>query len=187
MRHSDSRPSIPSNPRGITTRRRIARVCALALSFTVLWTILGTLPGSLPGTSSLTPQTKAEPNFFEKARIEAQAIAAFQRMVTLWQEEVYFELYGEGTEASKERLDLETFAQRMVELAWVPNGELNPKHLKADYRFRTMVYVSARVPYRHKFNPNQRFTRDQTLILLYEDKRWRIDLIELIRSPYSGG
>jgi len=146
------------------------------------WVVLAVL-----GLAIGAPRAGAEPNFFEKRKIEAQAIAAFLRMITLWQEEVYFELYGEGTVASKERLDQESFAQRMVELSWVPNGELNPKHLKADYRFRTMVYVSARVPYRHKFNPNQRFTRDQTMILLRENDRWRVDLVELIRSPYSGG
>ena len=134
----------------------------------------------------MVPEALAEPNFFEQRRIEAKALEAFRRMITLWQEEVYFELYEEGMSASKARITQELFAQRMVELSWVPHGELNPKHLKASYRFRTVVYITARIPYRHKFNPDSRFSKQQTVVLLFEDGRWRLDLIELIRSPFSG-
>ena len=132
------------------------------------------------------PSARADPNFFEQRLIEAKALEAFKRMIILWQEEVYFELYAEGMSASKARVSQEEFAQRMVELSWVPYGDLNPKFLKATYRFRTVVYLSVRVPYRHKFNPENRFSKQQTLVLVYEEGRWRIDLIELIRSPFSG-
>jgi hypothetical protein len=99
---------------------------------------------------------------------------------------VYFELYDHGMAASKARITREEFAQRMVELSWVPEGELSPRHLKAQYRFRTVVYVSARIPYRHKFNPDNRFSREQTLLLLQEDGQWKVDLIALVRAPFSG-
>ena len=129
---------------------------------------------------------RAEPNTFEQRKIEAQALESFKRIVQLWQEEVYFELYDHGMAASKARISRADFAQRMVELSWVPEGDLNPTHLKAQFRFRTVVYVTARVPYRHKFNPDNRFSKEQTLLLLQEDGQWKVDLIALIRSPYSG-
>jgi hypothetical protein len=129
---------------------------------------------------------RADPNYFEQRRIEAQALETFRRIITLWQEEVYFELYDHGMAASKARITREEFAQRMVELSWVPEGELSPRHLKAQYRFRTVVYVSARIPYRHKFNPDNRFSREQTLLLLQEDGQWKVDLIALVRAPFSG-
>lgn len=129
---------------------------------------------------------RAEPNYFEQRRIEAQALEAFRRMVDLWREEVYFELYDDGIAASRARIGREEFAQRMVELSWVPDGELNPSHLKAAYRFRTIVYVTARMPYRHKFNPERRFAKDQTFLLQQEDGQWKVDLIALIRAPFSG-
>lgn len=132
------------------------------------------------------PVAWAESNFFEQRKIEAQALEAFQRVLRLWQEEVYFELYDFGMAESRARISREQFAQRMVELSWVPKGELNPKHLKTSFRFRTLVYITARVPYQHKFNPDRRFSKDQTMMLVQEEGQWRLDLIELIRSPYSG-
>lgn len=145
------------------------------------------LPCLLLGVLLLAPAVpQAEPNFFEQRKIEAQALETFRRVITLWQEEVYFELYDHGMAASQGRLSREEFAQRMVELAWVPEGELNPRFLKAEYRFRTVVYVTARVPYRHKFNPDNRFVKEQTLLLLREGGQWKVDLVSLIRAPFSG-
>lgn len=131
------------------------------------------------------PAGVASPNFFEQRKIEAQALDAFKRMLALWREEVYFELYDQGMEASKARITRENFAQRMVQLEWVPQGEPNPRYLTADYRFRTMAYVKVRVLYRNKFNPSQQFNKDQTFLLLQENGAWKVDLVELIRSPYG--
>ena len=129
---------------------------------------------------------RSEPNYFEKRKIELQALEAFKQVISLWREEVYFELYDSGMEESQARISREDFAQRMVELSWVPRGELNPKFLKLRYHFRTMVYVTARVPYRHKFDQTRAFSKDQTIVLVQEQGKWRVDLIELIRSPFSG-
>lgn len=126
-----------------------------------------------------------EPTRFEKQEVEAQALEAFRNIMGLWQEELYFELYDHGMEATKSRINLENFAQRMVELSWVPQGELNPKFLKSSFRFRTMVYVSARVQYRHKFNPDRTFFKDHTFLLLEEKGSWRVDLIQLVRAPFA--
>jgi hypothetical protein len=161
-----------------TMRRRARRPSRLAAMLAAAM-----LAAALLGP---TAALQAEPNYYEQRKIEAQALEGFKRVVQLWQEEVYFELYDHGMAASKARISREEFAQRMVELSWVPEGELNPTHLKARYRFRTAVYVTARIPYRHKFNPDNRFSKDQTLLMLQEDGQWKVDLIALIRSPYSG-
>jgi hypothetical protein len=131
------------------------------------------------------PVGQAAPNYFEQRKIEVQALDAFRRMLALWREEVYFELYDHGMEASKARITRENFAQRMVQLEWVPQGEPNPRYLTADYRFRSMAYVKVRVLYRNKFNPSQQFNKEQTFLLLQENGAWRIDLVDLIRSPYG--
>ena len=128
---------------------------------------------------------RAEPNPFEQRRIEARAMEAFRTILGLWREELYFELYDHGIETSKERISREAFAQRMVELSWVPIGELNPKFFKPTFRFRTMVYLEVRVQFRHKFNPESLFFKDHTFLLLQENGTWRIDLIRLIRSPFA--
>jgi hypothetical protein len=131
------------------------------------------------------PAGQAAPNHFEQRKIEAQALEAFRRMLTLWREEVYFELYDQGMEASKARITRENFAQRMVQLEWLPQGDPNPRYVSADYRFRTMAYVKVRVLYRNKFNPGQQFNKDQTFLLLQENGAWKVDLVDLIRSPYG--
>lgn len=170
------RPSAGTPPGGGWRRRarRIAPAVALIAIAVVALT-------SIPARTAWS-----EPNFFEKRKIELQALEAFKRIISRWREEVYFELYDSGMEESQGRITRQDFAQRMVELSWVPQGELNPKFLKLRYHFRTMVYVTARVPYRHKFDQTRAFSKDQTMVMVWENGQWRIDLIELIRSPYSG-
>ncbi len=141
--------------------------------------LAGALLGALPGAP------RAEPNPAERKKIAEQALESFKQMVNLWREELYFDLYDFGMEATKTRISREEFAQRMVRLSWVPEGELNPRFLKTDFRFRTMVYVRVRILYRNKFKPTETFSKDQTVLLLFEGKTWRIDLIQLVRSPYS--
>lgn len=128
---------------------------------------------------------QAEPTRYEKQNVEAQALEAFRRMLGLWKEELYFELYEFGMESTKKQVSMGIFAQRMVELAWVPHGELNAKFLKPKFRFRTMVYINARVEYRHKFNPDRKFLKDHTFLLFEENGTWRIDLVQLVRAPYA--
>lgn len=127
----------------------------------------------------------AEPNPFEQREIEQRALESFRRMVRMWQEELYFELYDLGIKSTQARISRQEFAQRMVELSWVPDGELNPRYLESVMRFRTMVYINTRIVYRNKFNPAERFSKDQVVLLLQEDGEWRLDLVALIRSPYA--
>ncbi|MEE8436559.1 MAG: hypothetical protein V3S64_17360 [bacterium] len=156
---------------------RIALTAALIVAVVTVVAAVTTIPARTAWS---------EPNFFEKRKIELQALEAFKEIISRWREEVYFELYDSGMEESQGRITRQEFAQRMVELSWVPRGELNPKFLKLRYHFRTMVYVTARVPYRHKFDQTRSFSKDQTMVMVWEKGKWRVDLIELIRSPYSG-
>jgi hypothetical protein len=139
---------------------------------------------ALVATAGWAAAAVADPGPQEQQKIEGQALEAFRRIMTLWREEVYFELYDRGTSASKARISREDFAQRMVKLDWLPSGEINPRYLKPQFRFRTIVYIQARIPYKNKFNAGDPFAKDQTLQLVQEDGQWRIDLIQLIRSPY---
>ncbi len=152
--------------------------CALLLALAVATASLAAL-GASAGAA------RAEPNTFEQRAIETQALEAFRAILGLWKEELYFELYDSGMETTKSRISREAFAQRMVELSWVPVGDLNPKFLKTRFRFRTMIYLTARLHYRHKFNPKLEFSKDHTFLLLEEAGTWRVDLIRLIRSPFA--
>jgi len=157
---------------GVFSRRVIWHASSTAVMVVVLTLALG-------GTG------RADPNPFEQEQIEARALEAFRVMVALWREELYFELYDLGSEATRGRITREEFAQRMVELSYVPKGELNPKYLKSKLRFRTLVYIATRIEYRHKFDVDRTFHRDHGFLLLEEDSAWRVDLIQLIRAPYA--
>ena len=158
---------------GLGQRAGVAALAGLVLQATLAFHLIA--PGQL----------QAAPTRFEKRKIEEQAVDAFRRIIGLWQEELYFELYDHGMETTKARISREEFAQRMVELSWVPATELNAKFLKGEFRFRTMVYVSARVQYRHKFNASSVFFKEHTFLLLEEAGTWRIDLIRLVRAPFA--
>ncbi len=162
------------------SRPRPARAVLTPLALPVLGLVL-TLGLLTVPAGTLT----AEPNAFEQKQIEAQALETFRRIINLWREEVYFELYDYGQTASRERIAQEAFAQRMVELDFVPGAAPNAKYITTEFRYRTAVYVTARVYYKHKFNPALSFTKDQTVLLLREGGRWRIDLVQLIRAPYT--
>lgn len=148
-----------------------------------LW-LLATLT-LLLAVPALPAAANAAVNRFEQEAIEAEAVEAFRAVHTLWREEVYFELYDTGTAASKGRISQTEFAQRMVESDWVPDGALNPRYLSATFRFRTMVYVTARLRFRNKFNPERTYEKDARLLLLKENGQWRVDLVQLIRAPFA--
>ena len=156
----------------------------LAALLSALLLVAGATSGGLPRAQAVPGITTAEPNAFEKANLEAAALQAFQRVLAMWREEVYFELYANGTQESRDRMVQENFAQRMVELAWVPDGVPNPKYITPDFRHRTMIFIKARVPYRHKFNPDKRFSKDQSFLMQMENGSWRVDLVQLVRSPF---
>lgn len=153
--------------------RGLARFTLAALACAVIWTLASAAPAS------------AEPNRFEERALEEEALRAFRQAITLWREELYFELYELGWDASKQRLPTEEFAQRMVELSWVPQGDPDPKFLKTDFRHRTMIYVYSRLLFQNKFIPDQRFSKDYSALMIKENGRWRVDLVQLVRSPYS--
>jgi hypothetical protein len=140
---------------------------------------------ALAATVLLASPAQAEPNLYEQRDLEEEALRAFRQSITLWREELYFELYEGGWEASKERVPVEEFAQRMVELSWVPQGDPDPKFLKTDFRHRTMIYVYSRLLFQNKFIPEQRFSKDFSALMLKENGRWRVDLVQLVRSPHS--
>ncbi|MDH4248204.1 MAG: hypothetical protein OEW39_10335 [Deltaproteobacteria bacterium] len=136
--------------------------------------------------STALPMTlHADPNKFDQQRIEAAALDAFHKVLSMWREEVYFELFANGTLESQLRLGQEGFAQRMVELSWVPDGIPNPKYQTTEFRHRTMVFIKVRIPYRNKFNPDKRFSKDQVLLMQQEGGTWRVDLVQLVRAPFE--
>lgn len=119
----------------------------------------------------------------ELETILAQSRGQFSEFLQLWQEERYFEMYDFGLRQSREQLSVEEFATRMVELDWVPVA-VDSEPLEVDFRYRTMVYVTATLQFRHKSFPELQYAKRQSFLLLQEDSGWRLDLLQMIRTPY---
>ena len=126
----------------------------------------------------------AEPNALEVEHLQKQVRKAFLSFIQLWQEERYFELYDLGPVQSQEQVSPEDFATRMVESDWVPTGLVDSEPLEIDFRFRTFIYVKATIAFKKKSNAQIRFKKRQTFLLLLENGKWRINLLQMIRSPF---
>lgn len=146
--------------------------------------LTGFLLAALAFGLALPAQAQAEPNRYEVEAIREEALATFLRIVDQWREELFFDIYDSGWADSHARISKEDFAQRMVELTWIPLDKPEPKYLKVEFRYRTLVYVSARITFKNKFNPDNTNTGDFRFIMLKEEGRWRVDLVQLLRMPY---
>lgn len=124
------------------------------------------------------------PTKYEINQIRETVDLAFRQFLQLWEEERYFELYDWGRKQSRDFISPEEFATRMVKLDWLPDSNADkPPHV-VSYRFRTLIYVDATIPFRHKTDKSLKFSKRQTFLLLWEDKRWRFDLLQMLRSPF---
>ena len=134
--------------------------------------------------SAVSEAVARQPTPAELKAIQKETMVVFQNFLQLWQEESYFELYKYGKQQSTNQMTIEEFATRMVELDWVPAGLFNKKIPEISYRYRTMLYVTAAIVFRHKSNLDLQFTKQQSFLLLKENGKWRFDLLQMIRSPF---
>ncbi|MBF0352908.1 MAG: hypothetical protein HQM11_17880 [SAR324 cluster bacterium] len=130
------------------------------------------------------PCALSAPTPLEMENIQGQVRQAFKEFIQLWRTERYFELYDYGTEQSRKKLTLEEYATRMVELNWVPVGDLKDEEMELSFVFRTMLYVNVPLEFKHKSNQSLQFKKKQAFLLMLENNKWRFDLLQMIRSPF---
>ena len=125
-----------------------------------------------------------QPTPAEIEAIRKETKIVFQTFLQLWQEERYFELYEYGKRHSRNQLTIEEFATRMVELDWVPVGLLSENIPVVNYHYRTLLYVDAAILFRHKSFMDLQLSKQQSFLLIKEEGKWRVDLLQMIRSPF---
>ena len=134
--------------------------------------------------SFLSNASPRQPTPAELENISKETKIVFQNFLQLWQEERYFELYEYGKRHSRNQLTIEEFATRMVELDWVPVGFLPGETPEVNYLYRTLLYVDAEILFRHKSIMDLQLSKQQSFLLIKEEGKWRVDLLQMIRSPF---
>ena len=125
-----------------------------------------------------------QPSPAELDAIQNETMVVFQNFLQLWREESYFELYNFGKQQSLNQITIEEFATRMVELDWVPVGLEIENKPAISYYYRTLLYVTAVIVFRHKSDLDLQFKKKQSFLLIKENGKWRFDLLQMIRSPF---
>jgi hypothetical protein len=120
----------------------------------------------------------------ERRRIESEATDAFNVILHLWKEGKYEDLYGHGHRKSQSSHSKEDFMSKMrkkvneMALSWE-----KVRDVEAEVVSRKLAYVKAKIGYRKKKGGETRFVTE-SYRMTHEDSQWRIDLSQLIRSPF---
>ena len=127
----------------------------------------------------------AEPNPYEDKLIKNQIKASFRHLMNIWKEELYFDMYDFGQKNSQKKLSKVEFAQRMVDLYWKPtlrSGAI--EKIKLDYR--SLAEVHSTIEFENKVNPERKIKKELFFIIIIENKKWKYNLAQLIKTPYDG-
>ncbi len=144
---------------------------------------------SLP-LPDVSPEQRAKDEFavlptpFEVETAKKQVKDMFKTLLRLWQEERYFEMYQMGYVSSQNTVEEQEFATRMVKLDYLPVFPEDEPTLELKFRYRSLIYVTTRLQFKHKTNNTIKFIKPHQFLLMYENGAWRVDLIQILRSPF---
>ena len=74
--------------------------------------------------------------------------------------------------------------RHIFSLSLVPEGFEEGESPEILYHYRTLLYVSAAIVFRHKSNFDLQFAKKQSFLMLKENGKWCFDLMQMIRSPF---
>jgi len=118
--------------------------------------------------------------------IKYEAEFALRRLVSLWKDEKYAELYQYGTLDSQAEFSIEEFVEFMtsgkewtLQCCWA-----TIQNVESVYKSDEEVYVRAKIGYepRSKGAIGQDRFIHETFKMVYEDKQWRLDLLKVLDS-----
>lgn len=127
---------------------------------------------------------KAKKPPIDKDEIKRLAERDFDSIINLWNAEKYEELYGYGTLSGHVRISKEDFIRRMRQKKFklMCCGDA-AREIEVIYKSPTVVYVKAKMGYKNHINKEA--FRHETFRLTFEDGKWRIDLLKILKAPDS--
>ncbi len=136
--------------------------------------------------SSLSPKKlEAKPNYYEVRIVKAEVKKSFENFISMWKEELYFDMYDHGQIYSRRLMGKSEFAQRMVDLPWKPGvKKMTIEEIEVDYRSFTMVRCVLEME--NKTNPSRKVEKRYYFHVILEKGKWKFDLGQIIRVPFVG-
>jgi len=106
----------------------------------------------------------------------------FDSIINLWKDEKYDELYGYGTLSSHVRISKEGFVKEMTQKKFklLCCGDA-AREIEVIYKSPTVVYVKARMGYKNHINKEA--FRHETFKLVFEEGKWRTDIMQILKLP----
>ena len=127
----------------------------------------------------------AQINKYERKEIRESILETFNELNQMWKEELYFEMYDFGQTKSKRILSKAEFAQRMVSLKWKPAlTEIKLETVQIIYR--NFAAVHCIIEFENKVNLTQKVIKRMIFPTILEERKWKFDLLQIIRIPFSG-
>ncbi len=106
----------------------------------------------------------------------------FDSIINLWRDEKYEELYEYGILSSHVRISKEGFIRGMKQKKFklMCCGDA-AREIDAIYKSPTVVYVKAKIGYKNHINKVA--FRHETFKLVFEDGKWRTDIMQILKLP----
>ncbi|MDX2471026.1 MAG: hypothetical protein QNL04_10670 [SAR324 cluster bacterium] len=128
---------------------------------------------------------EAKPNYYEVRIVKAEVKKSFENFISMWKEELYFDMYDHGQIYSRRLMGKSEFAQRMVDLPWKPSAkEMTIEEIEVDYRSFTLIRCVLEME--NKTNPSRKVEKRYYFHVILEKGKWKFDLGQIIRVPFVG-
>jgi len=109
----------------------------------------------------------------------------FDSIINLWRDEKYEELYDYGTLSSHVRISKEAFIRGMKQKKFklMCCGDA-AREIDVIYKSPTVVYVKAKMGYKNHLNKEA--FRHETFRLVFEEGKWKTDIMQIMKLPKGG-
>jgi hypothetical protein len=134
------------------------------------------------GKGAKAPVAVKEKEKIDRNRIEGDVIESVKRVLSLWKDEKYKELYDQGDQKSRRGISREDFEHRMKKkgIGLASSWEIL-RDIQVDVESATLAYATAKIGFKAKRGGETIF-RTETYRLSFEKGMWKISLQKILQT-----
>jgi uncharacterized protein (UPF0335 family) len=128
------------------------------------------------------PVAVKEKEKIDRNRIEGDVIESVKRILSLWKDGRYNELYDQGDQKSRRGISREDFEHRMRKkgIGLASSWEIL-RDIQVDIESATLAYATAKIGFRPKHG-GQTIFRTETYRLSFEKGMWKVGLQKILQT-----